>query len=69
MGNMFNNFGVQELLIILGILIFLFGASKIPALARGLGKSVGEFKKGMKEEGKETQPKEEDLKRPETVQR
>lgn len=38
--------GGQELIIILVILVFLFGANKIPALARGLGKSVGEFKKG-----------------------
>lgn len=39
--------GMQELIIILVILVFLFGANKIPALARGLGKSVREFKKGV----------------------
>ncbi|MFH1228342.1 MAG: twin-arginine translocase TatA/TatE family subunit [Planctomycetota bacterium] len=47
---MFNNIGAQELLIIFLILIFLFGASKLPSLARGLGKSVKEFKKGMNED-------------------
>ncbi|MBI4711902.1 MAG: twin-arginine translocase TatA/TatE family subunit [Planctomycetes bacterium] len=41
--------GMQELLVILLILLLLFGATKIPALARGLGKSVKEFKKGMRE--------------------
>ncbi len=46
---MFNNIGAQELLIIFGILVLLFGATKLPALARGLGKSVKEFKKGMTE--------------------
>lgn len=47
---MFNNIGAQELLIILFILVLLFGATKIPALARGLGKSVKEFKKGINED-------------------
>lgn len=40
--------GFWELLIILGILLLLFGATKLPQLARGLGKSVNEFKKGLK---------------------
>jgi sec-independent protein translocase protein TatA len=38
-------FGGQELLIILVILLLLFGGSKLPALAKGLGQSVKEFKK------------------------
>jgi len=37
--------GGQELLIILLIVLLLFGGSKLPALARGLGQSVKEFKK------------------------
>jgi sec-independent protein translocase protein TatA len=37
--------GGQELLIILVILLLLFGGSKLPALAKGLGQSVKEFKK------------------------
>ena len=51
---MFNNIGAQELLIILFILVLLFGATKIPALARGLGKSVKEFKKGINEDDEKT---------------
>ena len=42
--------GYQELLIILIIVMLLFGAQKLPELARGLGKSVSEFKKGQQED-------------------
>jgi len=42
--------GYQELMIILVIVLLLFGAQKLPELARGLGKSVSEFKKGQGEE-------------------
>jgi sec-independent protein translocase protein TatA len=45
----FLNFGMQEIVIIFLIAILLFGAKKIPELARGLGKSVGEFKKARGE--------------------
>ncbi|WP_306060608.1 Sec-independent protein translocase subunit TatA/TatB [Natronococcus wangiae] len=38
--------GGPELLIIVGIAILLFGAQKIPKLARSIGESAGEFKKG-----------------------
>ncbi|MEW6026836.1 MAG: twin-arginine translocase TatA/TatE family subunit [Planctomycetota bacterium] len=41
--------GTMELVVILVILVLLFGANKIPALARSLGSSVNEFKKGMRE--------------------
>lgn len=41
--------GPQELLIILLIVLLLFGAKKLPELARSLGKSAAEFKKGVKE--------------------
>jgi TatA/E family protein of Tat protein translocase len=37
--------GTQELLVILLIALLLFGAQKLPELARGLGKSVKEFQK------------------------
>jgi sec-independent protein translocase protein TatA len=39
--------GYQELLIILLIVLILFGASRLPELARSLGSSVKEFKKGV----------------------
>jgi sec-independent protein translocase protein TatA len=39
--------GSQELLVILVIAVVLFGANKVPELARSLGRSMTEFKKGM----------------------
>ncbi len=41
--------GYQELLIILVIVLILFGANRLPDLARSLGSSVKEFKKGINE--------------------
>ena len=40
--------GAQELLLILVIILVLFGAKRIPEIARGLGKSMTEFKKGVR---------------------
>ena len=47
--------GAQELLLILVIVIVLFGAKRIPEIARGLGKSMTEFKKGVKDVDSEVQ--------------
>ncbi|OLC15733.1 MAG: Sec-independent protein translocase TatA [Candidatus Rokubacteria bacterium 13_1_40CM_69_27] len=41
--------GYQELLVILLIVLILFGANRLPELARSLGSSVKEFKKGVTE--------------------
>ncbi len=41
--------GGTELLIILGIVVLLFGAKKIPELAKGFGQGIKNFKKEMKE--------------------
>ena len=43
------NFGMTEVLIIALIIIFLFGAKKLPELAKSLGSSVKSFKKGLDE--------------------
>ena len=51
--------GYQELMIILVIVLLLFGAQKLPELARGLGKSVSEFKRGQSEDDKADKPAEE----------
>ncbi len=41
--------GTPEILIIAFIVLLLFGAKKLPELAKGFGKSVNEFKKASKE--------------------
>ena len=39
-----------ELLLIFGIIVLLFGAKKIPDLAKGVGKGIKNFKNEMKDE-------------------
>jgi sec-independent protein translocase protein TatA len=41
--------GTQELLVILVIVLVLFGANRLPQIARSLGSSMKEFKKGINE--------------------
>jgi sec-independent protein translocase protein TatA len=41
----FGMLGMQELVIVFGILLLLFGGSRLPQLAQGLGKSIREFKR------------------------
>jgi len=48
--------GYQELLLILVIVLILFGAQRLPDLARSLGSSVKEFKKGVTEMNKDDSP-------------
>ncbi len=43
---------VQQLLIILLIVVLLFGAKKIPELAKGLGKGIKSFKSEMEDDKK-----------------
>jgi len=51
MANLLPLFGPvgPEMLIILLVLVLLFGANKIPKLARSTGQAMGEFKKGREE--------------------
>ena len=47
----FGSLGGTELIIALVIILLLFGAKRIPELARGLGSGVREFRKGTRGEG------------------
>jgi sec-independent protein translocase protein TatA len=61
--------GTQEIIIILVIALFIFGAKKLPEIGKGLGKSIREFKNSvtgesenedqtkLKENSKETKDK------------
>jgi sec-independent protein translocase protein TatA len=56
--------GTQELVMIFGVVLLLFGASKLPELARSMGGSVGEFKKAQKESELNLKEFEKSLKEP-----
>ena len=46
---MIGGLGLPELVVIFGIALLVFGAGKIPEIARSLGKGIKEFKKAGKE--------------------
>lgn len=48
-----SSIGAPELLIVLAILLVLFGASRLPKLARSMGQAGKEFKEGFREGHKE----------------
>jgi sec-independent protein translocase protein TatA len=45
----FMNFGTTEIILIVAVLFLLFGASRLPQLAKSLGQSRKAFKEGMRE--------------------
>ena len=55
--------GMQEMIVIFLIVLLLFGAKKIPELARGVGKGMGEFKKAKTEFEREIKECEEEGKK------
>lgn len=61
----FGSLGGTELIIALVIILLLFGAKRIPELAKGLGSGVREFRAGTRGEGvedkKDDKKKEEQL--------
>ncbi len=48
--------GTQELIIILGIALFIFGAKKLPEIGKGLGKSIRDFKSSVTGEEEKEDP-------------
>jgi sec-independent protein translocase protein TatA len=57
---MFKNIGGPELIIILIVVLLLFGAARLPSLARSIGASAKEFRKGMEEGADDTPEDQED---------
>lgn len=44
-----GSLGTPEIVLIFLVMLLLFGAKKLPQLARGIGKSMGEFKRAREE--------------------
>lgn len=50
--------GLAELGVILAILVLLFGAKRLPALADGMGKAIRNFKRGLSTDDEDVTPTE-----------
>ncbi len=46
-------FGTQEMLIVAAVGLLLFGSARLPSLMRNMGRSINEFKAGMKDKPNE----------------
>ena len=57
--------GTGEIILIVFVILLLFGAARIPALMKSMGKGVRSFKEGMKEVEKEINAPDETAKEPE----
>ncbi len=55
--------GPWQLLIVILLVVLVFGAKKIPEIARSLGRASGEFKKGIREGNAAAAEKSEELKK------
>jgi sec-independent protein translocase protein TatA len=53
--------GTQELIIILVLVLIIFGAGKLPQIGGALGKSIRNFKEGVKDEEEEKKEEEKKL--------
>lgn len=49
-------FGAWEIVLLIAVIVLLFGGKKLPELAKGLGKSIKEFKKASSEDNHEETP-------------
>ncbi len=58
---MFNGIGAPEVLIIAILILVLFGAKRIPELARGLGQGIKEFRQASSDIKKEIEDSSRDL--------
>ncbi len=51
---MFGSFGIWELIIILGILLLIFGPSRLGEIGSSLGKGIKGFRRSLKDDGTES---------------
>ncbi|HEX4949453.1 MAG TPA: twin-arginine translocase TatA/TatE family subunit [Blastocatellia bacterium] len=49
--------GTTELIVIMVILLLLFGSTRLPSLAKGMGESIRNFKKAVNEDKEELEEK------------
>jgi len=49
-----GSFSISHWLVILAVVVLLFGAKKIPELAKGVGQGIKDFKKAIKEDEQKT---------------
>ena len=49
-----GSFSISHWLVILAVVVLLFGAKKIPELAKGVGQGIKDFKKAIKEDEQQT---------------
>ncbi len=59
---MFGRLGTQELLLILGIALVIFGPGKLPEIGKSFGKAIGEFKNHASRVSKDIEDVEEEEK-------
>ncbi|HZK57239.1 MAG TPA: twin-arginine translocase TatA/TatE family subunit [Clostridia bacterium] len=59
---MFGRLGTQELLLILGIALVIFGPGKLPEIGKSFGKAIGEFKNHASKISKDVEEAEEEEK-------
>lgn len=65
---MFGRIGMGELLLIFGIVLIVFGPSKLPSLAKSMGQAVAEFKKGANQVSKDLDKMAEEVEKSTEVQ-
>ena len=54
---MFRSFGPMEIMLILGVVLLVFGASRLPQMGLSLGKGLREFKRGISTPSEDENPK------------
>lgn len=48
-------FGWTEILLIAGVIVLLFGATRLPQIGKGLGEGIREFRKSLKGDGEDAE--------------